>query len=389
MPVYFEGVGSVKALNTATVRAQVDGRLLSVNFKEGQDVKKGDVLAKIDPVTYQAQLDQAVAKKALDEALLANTRKDLERFQKVGTLAISQQQIDTQIALIKQQEAQVKSDIASIENAAAILGYTTIVAPFDGRTGIRLDRRRQSRSCGRSGRHRRDHAGAADLGGVHAAAAAAADADKIKLRRHAGRACAVDRQPDGTRYRHAQGHRQSGRSADRHDPSQGRIPERQAPALAGPVRQRSAARRYAQRRRRRADGSRAARVRTARIVYVVGADNTAEMRQVKISRQDEKFAVIAEGFDGRARKSSRAVSAGSRTARPYPSATAMRRPAEQAGDLEESRRRQEMRARPKPRAAACKRPRQRAPASPEAALVTGSTGEGGKSRRQTTSFAPG
>jgi multidrug efflux system membrane fusion protein len=138
VPVYLEGVGSIKALNTATIRAQVDGRLLSVNFKEGQDVKKGDVLAKIDPATYQAQLDQAVAKKALDEALLANTKHDLERYQKVGTLAISQQQIDTQVALIKQQEAQVKSDIASIENAQAILGYTTIVAPFDGRTGIRL-----------------------------------------------------------------------------------------------------------------------------------------------------------------------------------------------------------------------------------------------------------
>ena len=87
VPVYLEGVGSAKARNTVTVRAQVDGKLLSVNFKEGQDVKKGDVLAKIDPVTYKAQLDQAVAKKALDEALLANTKRDLERFEKVGTLA--------------------------------------------------------------------------------------------------------------------------------------------------------------------------------------------------------------------------------------------------------------------------------------------------------------
>jgi multidrug efflux system membrane fusion protein len=138
VPVYLEGVGSVKALNTATVRAQVDGRLLSVNFKEGQDVKKGDVLAKIDPVTYQAALDQALAKKALDEALLANSKRDLERFQKVGTLAISQQQIDTQNALIAQQEAQIRADVAAIENATAILGYTTIVAPFDGRTGLRL-----------------------------------------------------------------------------------------------------------------------------------------------------------------------------------------------------------------------------------------------------------
>ena len=138
VPVYLEGVGSVKALNTALVRAQVDGRLLSVNFKEGQDVKKGDVLAKIDPVTYQAQLDQATAKKALDEALLANTQRDLARFEKVGTLAVSQQQIDTQRALILQQQAQIKSDTAAIENATAILGYTTIVSPFSGRTGIRL-----------------------------------------------------------------------------------------------------------------------------------------------------------------------------------------------------------------------------------------------------------
>lgn len=138
VPIYFEGVGSVKALNTATVRAQVDGQLVSVDFVEGQDVKKGDVLAKIDPVTYQAALDQAVAKKALDEALLANTKRDLQRFEKVGTLAISQQQIDTQRALIAQQQAQIKSDAAAIENAKAIVGYTTIVAPFDGRTGIRL-----------------------------------------------------------------------------------------------------------------------------------------------------------------------------------------------------------------------------------------------------------
>jgi multidrug efflux system membrane fusion protein len=137
VPVYLEGVGSAKARNTVTVRAQVDGKLLSVNFKEGQDVKKGDVLAKIDPVTYKAQLDQAVAKKALDEALLANTKHDLERFEKVGTLAITQQQIDTQRALIKQQEAQVQQDEASIENLTAILGYTDIVAPIDGRTGIR------------------------------------------------------------------------------------------------------------------------------------------------------------------------------------------------------------------------------------------------------------
>ncbi len=74
VPVYLEGVGTARARNTVTVRAQVDGKLLSLAFKEGQDVKKGDVLARIDPTTYQAQLDQAVAKKAQDEAQLANAQ---------------------------------------------------------------------------------------------------------------------------------------------------------------------------------------------------------------------------------------------------------------------------------------------------------------------------
>ncbi len=137
VPVWLEGVGTAKARNTVTVRAQVEGRILSIDFKEGQDVKKGDVLAHIDPVTYQAQYDQAVAKKALDEALLANSKRDLERYTKVGTLAVSQQQIDTQHALVAQQEAQVKSDQAAIDNVHAILGYTNVVAPIDGRTGLR------------------------------------------------------------------------------------------------------------------------------------------------------------------------------------------------------------------------------------------------------------
>lgn len=138
VPVFLEGVGSVKARNTVTIRPQVEGRILSINFKEGQDVKKGDLLAKIDPATYQAQLEGAVAKKALDEALLANTRRDLARYEKVGTLAQSQQQIDTQRALVHQQEAQIKADQAAIDNASAVLGYTDIIAPINGRTGIRL-----------------------------------------------------------------------------------------------------------------------------------------------------------------------------------------------------------------------------------------------------------
>jgi len=138
VPVYLDGVGTVRALNLVTVRSQVDGKLISVNFTEGQDVKKGDVLGEIDPVIYQAQYDQAVAKKAQDEALLANQKLDLIRYQQLAsTNAGSKQQADTQRALVAQQEAVVKADQAAIDNAQATLGYTKIVAPLSGRAGLR------------------------------------------------------------------------------------------------------------------------------------------------------------------------------------------------------------------------------------------------------------
>ncbi|MEA2989645.1 MAG: rane fusion protein multidrug efflux system [Alphaproteobacteria bacterium] len=139
VPVYLDGVGTAKALNTVTVRAQVDGKLMNLSFTEGQDVSKGAVLAKIDPTTYQAQYDQAVAKKAQDEAQLANAKLDLERYTRLSkTNAINKQQVDTQQALVNQLEAQVRSDQAAIDNAKAILGYTSVVAPLTGRTGIRM-----------------------------------------------------------------------------------------------------------------------------------------------------------------------------------------------------------------------------------------------------------
>ena len=139
VPVYLDGVGTTKALNTANVTSLVDGTLLSVDYVEGQQVKKGDVLARVDPVTYQAQLDQAVAKKALDEAQLANTRRDLERYiNLVKTNAVTQQLVDTQRAMVAQLEAQVKLDQGAIDNAAAYLRWCTITSPINGRTGIRL-----------------------------------------------------------------------------------------------------------------------------------------------------------------------------------------------------------------------------------------------------------
>jgi multidrug efflux system membrane fusion protein len=138
VPVFLEGVGTARALNTVTVRPQVEGKLISVAFKEGQDVKKGYVLARIDPTTYQAQLDQAAAKKAQDEALLANARLDLERYTRLAASnSITKQQADTQRSTVAQLEAQVQADQAAVDNARAILAYTTITAPINGRTGIR------------------------------------------------------------------------------------------------------------------------------------------------------------------------------------------------------------------------------------------------------------
>src|SRR5215813_6076068 len=138
VPVYREGIGNVQALYTVTVRAQIDGRLMSVDFTEGQEVRKGDVLARIEPTTFKAQYDQAVAKRAQDQATLANARIDLQRYRKLAqTNAGPQQQADQQAALVAQLEAQVQSDEAAIDNAKAYLDYTVIASPIDGRIGLR------------------------------------------------------------------------------------------------------------------------------------------------------------------------------------------------------------------------------------------------------------
>ncbi|MDH7794175.1 MULTISPECIES: efflux RND transporter periplasmic adaptor subunit [unclassified Beijerinckia] len=139
VPVTADAVGTVQALNTVTVRAQVDGQLMEIAFREGQDVKVGDVIARIDPRTYQAQYDQSVAKKAQDEAQLANARLDLERYTRLAQTNFgSKQQADTQRALVAQLEAQVRVDQALIDSAKITLDYTSVRSPIDGRTGIRL-----------------------------------------------------------------------------------------------------------------------------------------------------------------------------------------------------------------------------------------------------------
>ena len=138
VPVYLDGLGTVQAFNQVQIRPQVDGPLLEVRFREGQDVRAGDVLARIDPRPYQAALDQAEAKKQQDQASLANAKLDAARYAKLAASAYSSaQQSDTARAQVAQLEAQVRGDQAGIDTARTQLSYTTITAPIDGRTGLR------------------------------------------------------------------------------------------------------------------------------------------------------------------------------------------------------------------------------------------------------------
>jgi membrane fusion protein, multidrug efflux system len=139
VPIYLTGLGTVQALFTVAIHTQVDGKLQDVFFKEGQRVKKGEVLAKIDPRLYQAALDQAKARRAIDEAALIAAEKDLVRFATlVQKNAETQQNLDLQQSKVDQAKASIDADIAAIETAQTNLDYTNIVASSDGRMGVRL-----------------------------------------------------------------------------------------------------------------------------------------------------------------------------------------------------------------------------------------------------------
>src|SRR5580658_7876800 len=139
VPIDLTGLGTVQALYTVTVTARVDGELQKIGFTEGQTVHKGDLLAQIDPRPNQAAYSQAVATKAKDAALLANAKRDLERYTVLQPQDLaSKQTVDTQRAMVDQLAAQLQVDQAVIDNARTQLDYTRITSPINGRTGIRL-----------------------------------------------------------------------------------------------------------------------------------------------------------------------------------------------------------------------------------------------------------
>jgi multidrug efflux system membrane fusion protein len=138
VPIYYDALGTVQARNTVAIRAQVTGQIISIDFRQGQEVKQGDVLAKIDPAPFKAAFDQAASKKSQDEATLIDAQKDLARFKTLVQRDYeTQQNVDAQQAKVDQTKSMIDADQAAIEAAQTQLNYATITAPIDGVVGFR------------------------------------------------------------------------------------------------------------------------------------------------------------------------------------------------------------------------------------------------------------
>ncbi len=232
-PVYLTGLGTVEPYDTVTVNSRVDGEITKVFFRQGQMVKEGDTLAKIDPRPYQAALDQALAKKAADEATLKNATLNLARYKTLGEKEFaSQQQLDTQQASVDQLQAQIKGDQAAIDNAQTQVSYTTIKAPLSGKTGFRIvDPGNIVHASGTDG-HRDHRQAAADLGRVHRAGGGrAAHQRRARRGERAGRGVELGRQ-DAALEGSSRARQQHGRPSERRHPHEGDLRQRRQPPVA-------------------------------------------------------------------------------------------------------------------------------------------------------------
>src|SRR5215470_3967205 len=249
VPIYLSGLGTVQASFTVGIHSQVDGKLQEVLFTEGQQVKKGDVLAKIDPRLFQAALDQAKAKKAQDIAQFISASKDLERSNTLVKSNITSQQIvDQQQGKVDQLRAVIDADEAMIQTAQTNLDYTTITAPNDGRMGVRLV------DPGNIV-HANDQGSIATLVLTRPSAvlftlpARALDDIRSAMARGPVEVTAFDQD-----NRHAAAGRQHHRPNHRDHPPQGDVSQRGRQAVARRVRQRAGVARNSQQRRRRSLG---------------------------------------------------------------------------------------------------------------------------------------
>ena len=295
-PVYLNGLGVVEPYDTVTVSSRVDGEITKIDFRQGQIVKEGDMLAQIDPRPYQAALDQALAKKAADEAMLKNAQLNLQRYTTLNEKDFSsRQQVDTQQATVDQLIAQIKGDQAAIDNAQTQLSYTTIRSPLTGKTSFRLDRSRQHRPCEREHRNRNDRQAAADFGGVHRARGRRARHQQGARRgRRAGRRAEFGRADDALPWP-SRSRQQRGRSGERRHPHEGDLRERRQRPLAGlsvstrllldtlkdvivvPV-------------------DAVQRGPNGLYAYVVGKDDKVTMRDIKVSQEGEQLSVVTQGL---------------------------------------------------------------------------------------------
>ena len=295
MGVYLTGLGTVTALKTVTVRTQVDGQLVTVAFKEGQLVRANELLAQIDPRPFQVQLEQAEGQAAKDAATLNNARVDLQRYQVlVEQEAVPKQQLDTQVPLVQQLEATLKSDQAQIDSARLNLTYARITSPLTGRIGLRLV------DPGNIV-HTTDQNGLAVITQRQPIAVVFTipqdSLPDVQRQLNAGRRLAVDAYDRDLRTKLGAGtlsaDRQPDRSDDRHDQAQSHLRERRRGAVSQSIRQRTPARQHDPARDHRAFGGDPARAAET-FVYVVTPGNTVESRDVAVSMTDDDQTAVAQ-----------------------------------------------------------------------------------------------